>query len=55
MKLSDFDIKPKKHIFYRIKYIGGTVFEKENFKGYRRGKDNLLGKVVFHRIGFYKE
>jgi hypothetical protein len=56
MKLSDFDIKPKKYKFFRIKYEIDSVFEKEKFKGYRIGKrDRLLSKVVFHHLGAYKE
>lgn len=54
MKLSDFYLKPKSHVFYRIKYVGGTIFEPEKFKGYRKGRDNLLSKVVFHRLGTYR-
>jgi hypothetical protein len=56
MKLSDFYIKPKTYIFYRIKTTGGTIFENENFKGYRRSKleDRLLSKTVFHRLGSYR-
>lgn len=55
MKLSDFKIKPKTYIFYRIKYKTNSVFEKEKFKGYRIGKrDRLLSKVVFHHLGAYK-